>query len=359
MIVVGIDPHMKTHTAVALDVATGRSVGEKTVACTVDGQNLLLAWAHRLDEERTFAIEDCRHVSGRLERHLLSQGERVVRVPPKMMAGARASARTYGKSDPIDAACVARAALREPSLPLATPAGPEHDVRLLVDHRDDLVQERQRIIKRLRWNCHDLEVGLELPPRVLDRYVWLDKLKAELFSLPEGTRRRIALDQVRRCRELTAEIRDLEREIRDRIRMLAPELMEVPGCSAISAAHLVGQTAGASRFRTEATFAMHVGTAPLAVSSGKSERHRLNRTGNRRLNSTIHIIAVTQARMHPPAVAYIERKRAEGMSNREALRCLKRHITRTLYKTMVQAERARVDGVVHVDFTPAPVAAAV
>lgn len=359
MIVVGIDPHMKTHTAVALDASTGRSVGDKTVPCTSEGYALLLSWVRGLDEQRAFAIEDCRHVSGRLERHLLSQDERVVRVPPKMMAGTRASARTYGKSDPIDAACVARAALREPSLPLATPAGPEHDVRLLADHRNDLVEERQRIIRRLRWNCHDLEVALELPPRVLDRYVWLDKLEAALGLLPESMRRRIAIDQVRRCRELTADIRALEREIREHVRVLAPELTEVPGCSALSAAHLVGQTGTASRFRSEAAFAMHVGTAPLAVSSGKSERHRLNRTGNRTLNSTVHIIAVTQARMHPPAIAYIERKRAEGMSTREALRCLKRHITRTLYKTMLRAERARGAGVVHVDFSPVVVAEAV
>lgn len=283
----------------------------------------------------------------------------MVRVPPKMMAGARASARTYGKSDPIDAACVARVALREPNLPCATLAGPEHDVRLLVDHRDDMVEERRRIIKRLHWNCHDLEVGLELPPRVLTRGVWLDRLEAMLSSLPESTRRRIALCQVIRCRDLTTEIRGLEREICGHMRVLAPELMEVPGCSALSAAQLIGQVAGASRFRSEAAFAMHVGTAPLAVSSGKCERHRLNRTGNRCLNSTIHIIAVTQARMHPPAIAYVERKRAEGMSGREALRCLKRHITRTLYKTMVRAERARADSVVRVDFGSVAVAAAV
>ena len=359
MIVIGIDPHMKTHTAVAIDAATGATLGERTVTCDCSGHDELLTWARRLSPRRYFAIEDCRHVSGRLERHLLPRGERVVRVPPKMMAGARVSARTYGKSDPIDAACVARAALREPGLPHATLAGPEHDIRLLVDHRDDLVEERRRLIKRLRWNCHDLEVGLELPPRVLTRDVWLDRLTEALDALPESTRRRIALLQVARCRELTAEIRGLEREIRVHMRVLAPELLEAPGCSALCAAQLIGQVAGARRFRSEAAFAMHVGTAPLPVSSGRSERHRLNRTGNRKLNSVIHIVAVTQARMHPPAIAYMEKKRTEGMGNREALRCLKRHITRTLYKAMVRAERARADGVVHVDFAPASVAAAV
>src|SRR5664280_3065992 len=119
MIVVGIDPHMKTHTAVAIDVVTGASVGVRTVSTDASGHDELLAWARALDPERRFAIEDCRHVSARLERHLLPRGERVVRVPPKMMAGARHSARSYGKSDPIDAACVARAALREPGLPEA------------------------------------------------------------------------------------------------------------------------------------------------------------------------------------------------------------------------------------------------
>jgi transposase len=359
MIVVGIDPHMKTHTAVALDVATGRSIASKTVACDDRGHDALLLWARSLGTDLYFAIEDCRHVSGRLERHLLPRGERVVRVPPKMMAGARSSARTYGKSDPIDAACVARAALREPDLPEAHLTGPGLDVRLLVDHRADLVQERGRIQNRLRWNCHDLEVGLELPPRVLERYVWLDRLQGLLEALPESTRRRIALSELGRIRALTIEVRDLEREIRGLMRELAPDLMAIPGCSAIGAAHLVGQVAGVSRFSGEAAFAMHVGTAPLPVSSGKSERHRLNRAGNRQLNSTIHMIAVTQIRMHPPAIAFMERKRSEGMSNREALRCLKRHISRAVYKTMVRAERARTGRVLEVESTTDPLAVAV
>ena len=171
MIVIGIDPHMKTNTAVAVDASTGRNIASKTVACSAEGHHELVCWAHALDTERIFAIEDCRHVSGRLERHLLGREERVVRVPPKMMAGARRSARTYGKSDPIDAECIARAALCEPRLPEAVLTGPEHDVRLLTDHRDHLVGERARIQKRLRWHCHDLEVALELPPRVLDPFL--------------------------------------------------------------------------------------------------------------------------------------------------------------------------------------------
>lgn len=359
MIVVGIDPHMKTHTAVAVDSVTGAILGTRTVTGDPAGHEELLTWARGLSAKRRFAVEDCRHVSGRIERHLLGNGERVVRVPPKMMAGARSSARTYGKSDPIDAAAVARAALREPGLPEASLTGPEYDVRLLADHRDSLVDERKRVQKRLRWHCHDLEVAIELPPRVLDRYVWLDRLEAVLEALPESTRRRIALSELSRIRELTVEVRDLEREIRGFMRSLAPELLAIPGCSALSAAHLVGQVAGFSRFSSEAAFAMHVGVAPLPVSSGKSCRHRLNRCGNRKLNSVIHMIAVTQARMHPPAIAYMERKQADGMSYREALRCLKRMIARTVFKTMLRTERAKVGAIVRADFGAGPAAIAV
>ena len=359
MIVIGIDPHMKSHTAVALDAATGRTLAERTVACSDQGHDELLRWARALPGDRYFAIEDCRHVSGRLERHLLPRGERVVRVPPKMMAGARHSARSYGKSDPIDAECVARAALREPGLPEASLSGPEHDVRLLADHRGTLVEERTRIQKRLRWNCHDLEIDLELPPRVLDRYVWLARLQSSLEAAPRSIRRRIALEQLGRCRNLTEEIRSLEREITTRMRELAPDLLEIPGCSAISAAHLVGQTAGASRFSGEAAFAMHVGVAPLPASSGQSTRHRLNRCGNRALNSTIHMIAVTQARMHPPAIAYMERKQAGGMSYREALRCLKRQLARVVFKSMLRTERSASGRVVRPSFGAEGLAVAV
>jgi transposase len=161
------------------------------------------------------------------------------------------------------------------------------------------------------------------------------------MSLPSSTRRRIALAELELCRALTVEIRALEVEIRSYMRDLAPELLALPGCSALGAAHLVGQTAGVSRFKGEAAFAMHTGCAPLAVASGRSTRHRLNRTGNRKLNSTVHMIAVTQARMHPPAIEFMQRKQEQGMSYREALRCLKRHLARVLFKTMLRMERSR------------------
>ncbi len=256
------------------------------------------------------------------------------------MAGARRSARTRGKSDPIDAAAVARAALREPGLPEARLAGPERELRLLSDHRDDLVGERTRIQQRLRWHLHDLGLALEVPAKALRRARWLDRVEAELCGLP-GVQARIARRLTERCRELNAEIAALEREIEQLTEDLAPELLELPGVGGLTAASLVGETAGARRFASPARFAMHAGVAPLPVSSGQTQRHRLNRRGNRRLNCALHRIAITQMRMHEPARLYLERKRTEGKSTREALRCLKRHLARAVWRLLCSAEEQR------------------
>ena len=151
MVVVGADVHKHTHTFVAVD-AVGRQVGQRTVAATTAGHRKALAWAReQFGEELTWAIEDCRHLSARLERDLLSAGQVVVRVPPKMMAEQRRTARTRGKSDPIDALAVARAFLREPSLPVASHDEVSREAKLLVDRRETLVNTRTRTINSLLW----------------------------------------------------------------------------------------------------------------------------------------------------------------------------------------------------------------
>jgi transposase len=343
VIVLGIDPHKKSHTAVAVEAATGEVAGELTVAATERGCGRLLTWARTLAPERRFALEDCRHVSGRLERFLLERGESCVRVPPKLMAGVRRSARTRGKSDPIDAAAVARAALREPDLPEARLDGPERELRLLCDHRDDLVAERTRIQGRLRWHLHDLGLGAEVPPKALRSSCWLDRLEDELGG-SGGLQARIARELVGRCRALGAEIAALEGEIVSLVGVLAPELLALPGVGGLTAARLVGETAGVGRFASAARFAMHCGVAPVPVSSGRTDRFRLNRRGNRRLNCALHRIAVTQLRMHEPARAYLERRRGEGKTKREALRCLKRHLARVVWRALRAAEDRRETG---------------
>ena len=151
-----------------------------------------------------------------LERFLLARGERVVRVPPKLMAGARRSVRERGKSDAIDAVAVARAALRERELPVAVLAGASREIRLLVDHREDLLGERTRIQQRLRWHLHELDPELELPAGCLDRACWLTRLGRRLARRAQTVQVRIARDQVRRIVELTRAERQLQRELASR-----------------------------------------------------------------------------------------------------------------------------------------------
>lgn len=141
MMVIGIDAHKRSHTAVTVD-EMGRAGATKTVGTKTQDHLRLLKWAVDLAGARLWAIEDWRHLTRRLERDLIAAGESVLRVPPKLMAHVRDSARSFGKSDPIDALAVARAALREPDLPIARLDGVEHELRLLVDHREDLVAER-------------------------------------------------------------------------------------------------------------------------------------------------------------------------------------------------------------------------
>jgi transposase len=342
VIVIGVDPHKQTHTAAAVDAALGELRGERTVRARRVGHEQLLEWARGLASERLWALEDCRHVSVSLERFLLASGERVVRVPPRLMAGARRSARQRGKSDAIDALAVARAALREPALPSARLEGREREIRLLLDHREDLVTERTRIQQRLRWHLHELDPELELPPGCLDRRCWLDRIGRRLARRTQTVQVRIARELIVRCRALSRRERALERELRPLVQAQAPALLELPGCRVLTAAKLVGETAGVDRFAGDAQLAMHAGAAPLPASSGKSSRHRLNRSGNRQLNCALHRIAVTQGRHHPPARAYLARKEAEGKSRKEALRCLKRHLARSVYRTLSATEEEKM-----------------
>jgi transposase len=330
MIVIGVDVHKQSLTAVAVD-EVGRAVAERSVATSGE----LVAWSTSLATERLWAVEDCRQLTGALERRLLAAGESLVRVPPKLMAPERRAGRARGKSDPIDALAVARAALREPRLDRPRPGEAAlRELKLLVDHRDDLVDERRRAQQRLRWQLHDLDPELTVPPGALDRPLWLDRVARRLRRSEQTVQIRIARELVGRCRSLTRSILELDRELQARTEQSAPRLLTLPGCGPLSAAKLLGELGPIERFDTDAQLARHAGVAPLEASSGKHQRHRLDRGGNRQLNCALHRIAITQARVHPPARAYLERKQSEGKSRREALRCLKRQLARTVYTTL-------------------------
>jgi transposase len=336
VVMVGIDVHKDTHCAVAVD-QVGRQLGAARTFRTTDAGNLqLLRWAQRSygGEQVVFAVEDCRHLTTRLERALLAAAARVLRVPPKLMAGARQAARTRGKSDPIDALAIARAALREPNLPVAEHTHVSRELKLLVDHREDLVAERTARQNRLRWHLHELDPTVDPVKRGLDRKCHLDRVQQVLESLAPSTVRRIALELVDDIRALTARINALERELRELVRSQAPQLLELNGCGVLTAAKIVGETANPSRFRSEACFAMHAGVAPIPASSGKTNRHRLARGGNRQLNAALHRIAITQMRPGGLGRVYYQRRISSGDTTMEALRALKRRLARVVFNLL-------------------------
>jgi transposase len=344
MIVLGADTHKVSHTLAAVQEGTGRVIGDRTVKAKPRSFDDLLRWGRSLGEERVWAIEDCRHVSGALERFLLAHGERVVRVPPKLMAGARRSARERGKSDAIDAVAIARAAIREglDTLPVAQLAGPERDVRLLVDHRERLVAQRTALINDLRWGLHDLWPEFEIPPRALIHASWQDRVATRLARAERVAQVRIARDELRRIRELTRAVDALERELAPLVAELAPRLLAERGCGVLTAAKLIGEIAGVGRFASDAKLARSSGSAPIPASSGQTRRHRLDRGGNRQLNCALHRLAVSKGRLDPETAAYLARKQAEGKSRREALRCLKRHLARRVWRLLQTPPRTAI-----------------
>jgi transposase len=282
-----------------------------------------------------WALEDCRHVTRGLERMLQRERQRLVRVPPRLTAPERRRGRVRGRSELIDALALARAALREPVLDSPHPEETRlRELKLLVDHRDDLVDERRRAQQRLRWHLHELDPALQVPLGALDRTVWMERISRRLARLQQTTQVRIARELVGRCRSLTRSIVELDQELQERTTPLAPRLLELPGRGGLTAAKLLCEIGPVDRFRSDAQLARHAGVAPLDASSGKHQRHRLDRGGNRQLNCALHRIAVTQGRVHAPARAYLERKQAEGKSRREALRCLKRQLARTVYTAL-------------------------
>ena len=337
MVVIGSDVHKRTHTFVAVDQA-GRKLGELTVKATPTGHDKAIGWAQeRFAGELLWAIEDCRHLSARLEIDLLDAGQAVVRVPPKLMAEQRRTARTRGKSDPIDALAVARAALREPDLPVATHDEASREMKLLVDRREDLVGERTRMMNRLRWHLHRIAPGdpeADPKPKALKQANVRRRLAAWLAA-QAGIDARLARDILADIDRITPVINDLERELTALVKARVPQLLEIPGCAALTAAKIAGETAGVTRFATEAKYAMHAGVAPIPVWSGRTYgRVRVNKSGNRQLNAALHRIAVTQLQRPGLGRTYYDKRIAAGDSTTEALRALKRRLARIVYNTL-------------------------
>lgn len=332
--IVGTDAHKRSHTFVAID-DSGRKIGEKVCKTSSIGHLEAIQWARsKFGPDITWAVEDCRHVSRLLEQDLVAAGYSVIRVPTRLTARTRTSARTVGKSDPIDALAIARAALREPNLPTAYTDEASRELKLLVDRREDLIGQRTATISRLLWRLHELDPEHIIGPKAL-AYQRHRNSTAEWLKDRVGLVAELARDELADISRQSEGALSLEKRIRERVRRDAPRLLAVPGCGPLSAAKIVAETAGVQRFPTEAAFARFAGVAPSPVWSGATRgRVRYVKTGNRQVNAALHRIALTQLRRDGAGRQYYQRRIETGEPPILALRRLKRRLARTVYNRM-------------------------
>ena len=339
MIVIGVDTHKRNHALAAVDAGTGRVRGSREIKANEGGHLVAVRWARSVDEDRVWAIEDCRHVSARLEQALVAAGERVVRVPPKLMGASRQGERERGKSDQIDAVAIARAVVRDgvERFPVAYLDARAMEIRLLCDHREQLVRERTRLQNRLRWHLLELcpEHEAKLGRGRLSNLRELERLDRRLRRIG-GARAQVARAQLAQIRTLTRQADQLQQELLELIRAYRPALLAEQGCGTLTAAILIGHTAGAERFRSDGCFARQAGSAPIPCSSGKRTQYRLDRGGDRQLNRALHTIAITRASHDPDTKRYLARKEADGKTNKGALRCLKRFLARRFWRLLTE-----------------------
>jgi transposase len=330
MVLIAVDPHKSSHTACAVDE---QGIPLATLRVASAAQAELLAWGQRWPE-RSWAVEGARGLGQGLAQWLLAAGESVVDVPARLVRRVRELSGQH-KTDHTDARAIAEAALRAQDLHAAYPDDKHTVLRLLSDRRDDLTQERTRTVNRLHRLLRELVAGGA--PRQLS------VRRAAALMVALQPRSSADQERLRQAGELLTEVESLERKLRDNLRRITAAvrasgtcLPALPGVGPVLAAKLLGHAGPISRFRSSAQFASYSGTAPREASSGEVVRHRLSRRGDRQLNMALHIAAVTQVRCtSTDGHRYYLRKRAEGKSAREALRCLKRQLAAVVYRCLV------------------------
>ena len=332
--VVGVDPHRDSHALAIVHVLSGAVVFEATIAASSRGyaEALQLVDAHA-QGRRAFAVEGSGSFGAGLTRFLSGRGERVLEV-----SRLRRERRSGGKTDALDAVRAARSVLGQerPATPRA--GGERQALQALVAAREGAVNAKCAGLAQLR----DLLITTPEPLRSELRQLTPAPLLRRLAATRPETRRDpelrgslLALRSIaRRVLQLTAEERELGRQIEALTRKLAPQLLDQPGVGPHAAAQLVLSWSHRGRIHSEAAFARLAGAAPIPASSGQTVRYRLDRSGDRKLNRALHLILVTRKRTHPPTRAYIERRIQEGKTRREANRCLKRYLARSLYRLL-------------------------
>ena len=341
---IGVDTHKKRHVLVALD-ERGQLRGTHSVANTPAGWAAALRWARERDTTCIWGIENSGSLGKGFAQFLLGSGEATVHeIVPHRTAQYRKRGRTQDKTDRTDALAMARLLQAEREhLPLVERDDVSTELRLLSDHRDNLVAERTRLVNQLHAQM------LQIDPCYAEHSGTLTSQKGirycHTLELPHAdgvvqTRLLIVRQLSAQLLRLWEEIETVETAIAARVRATETPLLDLCGIGVIAAARLIGELGCTPRIRSAAALAALAGIAPVAVSSGGRNGHRLNRGGNRRLNRTFHMIAVCQLRHEPLARAYYAKKRAEGKPARSALRCLKRRLVDVVYRLLRQQERA-------------------
>jgi transposase len=341
----GVDTHQDTHTAAALDSA-GRVLGTEQFPTTAAGYARLLAWLRSFGTLVLVGIEGSGAYGAGLARHLHAHGVAMIEVDRPD----RKTRRWQGKSDPVDAVAAARAALAQHRT--GTPkqrAGQVEALRNLRIARRSAVDQRadaQRQIKTLIVTAPD---DLRAQLRGLDVATLIATCAA--FRPDRGhadqptTAVKLALRALaRRHQYLTEEINDLDQLIDPLVEQINPDLLTLNGVGHQVAAQLL-VTAGQNtdRLRNEAAFAMLCGVAPLPASSGRTDRHRLNRGGDRQANCALHRIVLCRMRWDPRTRDYVQRRTKDGLSKKEIIRCLKRYVAREIYQVLLPSPQTPDD----------------
>jgi transposase len=341
-VMIGIDPHKASHTAMAID-ENEVTLGELRVRSAAGQVERLLAWATACPQ-RTWAVEGAGGLGYLLAQQLVAAGERVVDVQPKLAARVRLLATgNSNKNDPNDARSVAIAALRSPALKEVLAEDHAAVMKVWAKRHRDLGRHRTRMACRLH------AVLCELVPGGIAGHITAAQAARLLEDVePQGAietaRHELALEFVEDLRRIDAQMRDTKKRIAAVVAASKTTTTELFGVGPIVAAIVIGDVRDVSRFESRDHFAAYNGTAPIEVSSGPRKIYRLSRRGNRRLNHAIHMAAVTQIRFpDSDGRAYYDRKIAEGKTGKEAIRALKRRISDALYSRLQQDARQVAD----------------
>ena len=333
-VVIGIDPHKASHTAVALDGAEDQ-ISRVKVRATRRQVDQLVAWAECF-EKRTWAIESAGGLGYLLAQQLVARGEEVLDMPATLASRIRVLATgRSNKNDPNDALSIAIAAFRASNLRSVEAADHSEVLRLLAKRNGDLGSHRTRVLCRLHALLAELAPGgISKELYVSDAERLLAKVTPETPA--EQVRYDLALELVDDVRRLDDQTKEWHRRIRVAVKASGTSVTELYGVGPIIAAQLIGYAGDIRRFANRDTFAAYNGTAPIEFSSGGRVIHRLSQRGNRQLNHAVHMAAICQIRQSgSDGRAYFERKVAEGKTKKEAVRSLKRQVSNAVYRQLV------------------------